>query len=837
MAEEYSLETCRRLADAFRRQRVCRPMRVGRYDPGEELSYEVTGVAPARSGRVRLGVERFVGGGFAGQVYRVNVLSADGGPIGGLGVGGAYALKILLPPSGFARKFRDAIYGVGFQGPFSLQSNPDAVRAGAIWQKLIRRAAGIRFGDERAVVDVLATLYDARLGSYGEISEWIDGRTWRFEVDDRLDDRRRWLAGKPVPPERLGSPEYRAKREFMAEMVELMHEMGAHELARQYEWWTCKSQPNVLKRLDAESDPAAGLTAVDFRAGLALLCVLPMSPGDVKLIARGVARGSLVQFDRGDLGALRRFVDARAADFADLADAVTELEAAEKAYRDSLPDVTHHHVRLLYSGRLWATVFGANLNSLQSRNVIDDRSAGRLRRSRFLAAMFALLGVLPFLGRRLQRLLGRGDYRRHYWGLLEGADYFRRAVSAHIAEKLIAWHRAGRIDAGHVHALLRRPWRERVCLFGLHAMLSVLPAKLHRFGTDRAYARAKLAYLVARPVRLYFNAAAREQWLRDMVAEGERNGMLSPDEAQRICSQIPEPFIQKYLKSLAVHVCTLPVTQIVSVALMLYFGLRYGRWVLGAGIVVAFQFTPISPGSIVRGLYVLYLVARERNFKDYNIAVFLGFFKYVGYLAFPVQMAYRYPALARFMAGHAATGGAHLVPVFGERGALLEHGVFDLFYNRLLTLRRRFGESEQARAGVPPRRWHVGVCLLALAGTFAFADALILHFRGHVPSLLELWWLVLTLPPLAGAAAAAWGRGAPVARRIRFGAVAGAVGGLLYGLANLSAGLHAAGGASADGFRAILRTYVGPVLWPVLLFPLLAALGAFVAETRLEKPD
>ena len=90
------------------------------------------------------------------------------------------------------------------------------------------------------------------------------------------------------------------------------------------------------------------------------------------------------------------------------------------------------------------------------------------------------------------------------------------------------------------------------------------------------------------------------------------------------------------------------------------------RGLAAAGILVAFQVTPVSPGSLVRGLYGLYLVIRERNFKDYNIAVFLGFFKYIGYLAFPIQMTQRYPALARFMAGHWATEAVHAVPVFGE---------------------------------------------------------------------------------------------------------------------------------------------------------------------------
>ena len=79
------------------------------------------------------------------------------------------------------------LFGIGFQGPFQLQTNQAAARAGALWQKFFRRGAKIRFGDEKTVVDIHATFTDPDLGSCGEISEWIEGRTWRLEVDDNLD--------------------------------------------------------------------------------------------------------------------------------------------------------------------------------------------------------------------------------------------------------------------------------------------------------------------------------------------------------------------------------------------------------------------------------------------------------------------------------------------------------------------------------------------------------------------------------------------------------------------------------------------------------------------------
>ena len=156
--------------------------------------------------------------------------------------------------------------------------------------------------------------------------------------------------------------------------------------------------------------------------------------------------------------------------------------------------------------------------------------------------------------------------------------------------------------------------------------VSLLPAGLHRAFSDWPFLREKLAYVFVRPVRLYFNADAREQWLRDMLDEGRKNGTLSDEDYATIESRIKEPFIQKYLKSLAVHVCTLPVTQIVSVAVawidyLMHPELPPEERALRVGaILVLFQITPISPGSMCRGLYVLYLVIRERNYKDYNVA-------------------------------------------------------------------------------------------------------------------------------------------------------------------------------------------------------------------------
>jgi hypothetical protein len=796
-------------------------MRVSRYDAGTELTYDVNSVGQTGTARVHLTVEKFVGGGFAGQVYRVKVTGIEGS-IEGLEVGRIYGLKILIPPSGFSRLFRNLLYFIGFQAPFQQQVNPSAAQAGALWQKLIRRGARIRFGDENAVVDIYGTFVDERQGSCGELREWVEGRTWRLEVDERMDLLRQWQHGEIEDEQHAGSPEYRAKRKFMHEFVELLYDMGAYEFARQYEWSTCKSQPNALKREGTQDNPSGGLVAVDFRAGLTLLPFLPMSPGDFKLIVKGLMRGSIVQFDRGDLTKLETFIQAHAHEFADMHETLEELKTAEQLYRDAIPDITHNHLRLLYSRKLWSTMLNGAVTGWKVRNLVDEQHEQTFRNSTVSTLLFFVIGLVPFLGKLTRRIWARADWRKHYASILTSGDYFLRALRARIAEKVIDWHRDGRVDEHQASGIVEAIWP-----FFCHLPLSILPAGLHKALTNWTYAKERLAYYLIRPVRLYFNAELREQWLRDMVAEGQKKHMLSDEDAQTILSQIDEPFIQKYLKSLAVHVCTLPVTQVVSVMIAVIFVLthpempRAQAWGIGLGIIALFQVVPISPGSLTRGLYVLYLVIKERNFKDYNIAVFLGFFKYVGYLAFPIQMTYRYPALARFMAGHWATEAVHIVPVFGEHGALLEHWVFCLFYNWPLTIRRRMRRHAEARLGMKPRYWHVGLCAIAVVGVFTLATFIYQQNTGVPPSSNLLWWLVVLVPPVlfCGSAVTLGCGGATLSKRLVAAAVYGVLAGVLYTAVSAMLG-H-------DGH------IIAHAVWRIFIFAILSTIGAFITEIKL----
>jgi hypothetical protein len=859
MQIDYRSETIRALEAVFSAQNILRPFRLRRYEPGTILEFEFHGILPDGRARVGLEIVKFVGGGFAGQVYKVVVRTVDpiAGRVEGLAVGRICAVKILIPPSGFSARIRNIFYGIGFQAPFSLQTLAAAGRSQALWQKFIRRAARVEFGRDDAVVDILGTFLDPRLGSYGELSEWVDGRMWRFEVDDDLDVRRHWKPGRPEGGS--GSPEYRSKREFMSRLVGLLRNLGAIELARQYEWWSLKSQPNAMKRTASDPDPRAGLTAVDFRAGMALMPFNPQCPADFKLILQGLRRGRLVQFDKGDFQKLERYIEAHAHDFADMRPALEDLKREDAAYRDAIIDLTYHHVRL-FGGRLRRRIMSGFRESWRVRNITDEAADASLRKSGLLSLVFLKMPFLALatpalfifawpgrvwwkypvwllplvLAPFIRKLWGRSDLRRHYGRMSTSPRYFLAAGRARIAEAMVRWLRSGRIADDHALRIAGTPWRYYVRL-----PLAVLPPGFHRFLTDRVYFRERIRAMFIQPVRLLIRPAERERWMIDMIGQGARNGLLTETEAGRIRAQVKEPYIQKYLKSLAVHAATLFVSETVFLTTAVVYVLAHRdlSWqaaTLRAGIIIgALNLLPISPGSLVRGFYVIGLMIKERNFKDYNIAFGVSFLKVLGYLAFPIQMAYRYPDLARFMAGHWANEAVHRVPIFGEKGAWLEHFVFDAFYNFPLTIRRRIRARAERRAGERVRNWTTPLLILAAVGVLGALGMGFARIAGGEPSFARMWWLSVWIPLSAGALIARAAAGLRMGRRIVRGMAGGAILGLFAGIAPFVKSLApffgtAVVGAESPFGLAVARSGVGLLL----LFGVLGLIGAVIAETR-----
>lgn len=194
---------------------------------------------------------------------------------------------------------------------------------------------------------------------------------------------------------------------------------------------------------------------------------------------------------------------------------------------------------------------------------------------------------------------------------------------------------------------------------------------------------------------LLFRPELRSARLMEEVQDGLAQGMLTPAEAERIRGQVHDPMLQTYLACLAVHVAMLPLTNLTVLAGAAWYSLSRGlSFAEGAKLAAMgwafFAVFPMSPGSLARGLFVLAVALKRRSARGLRIALVFSFWRYVGYMAFPLQMVSAFPALARYLAARWATHAVRVIPVYGREGGLLEYRMFDLAFNLPLTLARRW---------------------------------------------------------------------------------------------------------------------------------------------------
>ena len=184
-------------------------------------------------------------------------------------------------------------------------------------------------------------------------------------------------------------------------------------------------------------------------------------------------------------------------------------------------------------------------------------------------------------------------------------------------------------------------------------------------------------------------------------------------------------------------------------------------------------------------------------------------------------MTYRYPALAIFMAGHWATEAVHVVPVFGERGALLEHKIFNLFYNWPLTIRRRMRKRSEMRATMRPRYWHIVLCAVVATALIAIFDIQYLGKFGELPNLKVIWGFAVIVPLLIGVVTTAGAGGAPLWKRIAGAALCGVAVGVFSAVFSGLLGTSTPLGVSIIAVTSI---------WRAFAFTLVSVAGVLVTE-------
>ncbi len=191
-------------------------------------------------------------------------------------------------------------------------------------------------------------------------------------------------------------------------------------------------------------------------------------------------------------------------------------------------------------------------------------------------------------------------------------------------------------------------------------------------------------------------------------------------------------------------------------------------------------------------------------------------------------MAYRYPELARFMAGHWATEAVHIVPVFCEGGALMEHWVFNIFYNWPLTIRRRMASLAAKRETLKSRYWHVPFYVAGAAAFLAAADFLYYKHFDVLPGLADTWWLAVIVIFLSSMGITIGCGGAAFSRRI----ISALVWAILTSPTYMTLSVF-----WVHGGEYVLREVITAGAWWMFIFAVLAPISVVLTELNLPDPE
>lgn len=654
------------------------------YHPGQCLDALVFGLDGTQLGEERFRVDFSPGSGFAGQVVRAE-------PLRGIIWGPArvdphapVALKVLRPRSELKTAFRDSLFRLCYQTAYAARWEESALRAGLIWQEILRQATQVELGDCLSVVRPLGYYWDAGIGSYVEVHQWVDSRASAYEVDERPFLRER------ASQNEKDLSEMDKKRRVMDRLVGLCQRIGAHGLARQYEWYTFVSQANVLTSNNPLGKPAK-FVVVDCRPGLAVPFFLPLSPAHARIIIQGLRRGTLVHFDQCDLEQLDTWLAAHPDLDNGLQHLVDRLRIDNKRYRHGLPDFWQRRLHFWLDRRAQAKVRLARVQAWQRAGLLSSAGAARLRASGvlFWAALF--LDNLPLLGSWLLRWGANSASRRHLSALLRSASYRRRVLEAQRQVDLEDWwaggcvplQRANRLDAsvpGYLFEKITLGW---------------LPSGLHRLLVDPGARKRLIQERLLLPLDLSFREQRRRAWLCAVIEAQYAKGLVDREKADELCAQSGEPRLRSFLQDLGFSLGLEIFSKLAYLALAIY-GLYSGDyWPLGLALL-----GPVPPSGVARCLYCLVRlgldmpgILRRRDRRELaarSLGIAVAPWRFVGNLFAPLEMLFYYRRLSLLLANHFVTRMVGGIPVFGGGGKLLEYWAFQATFNLPFSLYHRY---------------------------------------------------------------------------------------------------------------------------------------------------
>ena len=129
---------------------------------------------------------------------------------------------------------------------------------------------------------------------------------------------------------------------------------------------------------------------------------------------------------------------------------------------------------------------------------------------------------------------------------------------------------------------------------------------------------------------------------------------------------------------------------------------------------------------------------------------------------------------------------------------------------------------------MPPRYWHIGLCMAAGVAIFVTADLFYLNRFGELPHLKEVWFFSLIVPALCGAAVTLGAGGAVIWNRVIGAAICAAAVGVFSTLISV-----VLGAGDTIGFSDIAVV----CLWRLFIFTVLSVAGLLFTEIKLPEPE
>ena len=126
-----------------------------------------------------------------------------------------------------------------------------------------------------------------------------------------------------------------------------------------------------------------------------------------------------------------------------------------------------------------------------------------------------------------------------------------------------------------------------------------------------------------------------------------------------------------------------------------------------------------------------------------------------------------------------------------------------------------------------PRYWHVGIWAVAAVTILALIDFAYITNLEKLPSLKDIWWIIVVLPVAMGAAVTIGCGGATLGKRIVAAAICGVLAALLYSVISW---------ILSHSMAIVAGNILISSGWRIFIFAVLATIGAIATELKLPEP-